>query len=374
MTPQRILHVGALPPPLGGIAVTMQALLKAKALQSFESQVFNISRGTPWEIVGYKSVDLKRAMRRLKLAVQLWLHIRKWHPALVHFHCGSSGPWDFLGDMLMFLAIKLHKIKIVFHWHCNPSLTFFPGRTRATQLIFQMTAGTADALFVLSERYRRILPDLYANKTFVIPNTFDSSLLSIPNPRPIRRFVHVIFIGRLTREKGIWDVIQIASKLVDKASNVRFLVAGQPSPVEGGMDRLQRAIKELDIESNIKFIGSIVEEEKKRFFNEGDIMLSPSHRESFGIAALEGMASGIPVVAYSIGLLPDLIKNGLGGFLADQGDIDGLVSGLYRIVQDPALRERMGEYGREQAKRRYDINIVAEKVRNIYSTLLGYPG
>jgi len=82
------------------------------------------------------------------------------------------------------------------------------------------------------------------------------------------------------------------------------------------------------------------------------------------------MASGIPVLAYSIGLLSDLIGNGVAGFLVDIGDIHGLASRLLQLIEDPRLRARMGQRGREEAKQKYSVTVIASKVRDIYAALM----
>ena len=366
----RVLHVGPLPPPFGGVAVMMQSLMQAGPLQVFDHTCFNTSRGTTWELVGYKNFNLARAVRRIKMAGQLALHVRRLRPHIIHFQCSSDGPWDFPGSMLMFLGAKASKARMVLHWHRDPATATFPGPSRATQTFFRATAGTADTLLVLSERYRQALTGSYPAKTFVVPNTFDSALLSLPWPRPMKRCVHVIFIGRLTREKGILDLLQVASEVVARIPYVRFVLAGAPIPAEGGMTRLRELIAVLGLDKNISVVGPISGDEKLQFFSQGDIMLFPSHRESFGIAGLEGMASGIPILAYSIGFLPDLIRDGVAGFLVDSGDVQALSSRLLQLIEDPGLRARMGQSGREEAKQKYTVNVVASKVRDVYTELM----
>lgn len=366
----RVLHVGPIPPPLGGISVMMESLMKAKPLRAFENSCFNTSWGTTWALAGYKKFSTERFVRRIKLASELALHVRRLRPHIIHFQCGSGGPWDFPADALMYLGAKTSHARMIFHWHRDPATATFPGKSIATRTFFGATAGTADSLIVLSERYRQSLSQSYKNKAYVVPNAFDSALLLLPCPRPLKSCIRVIFIGRLTREKGIVDFFQLASYLVDRIPDVQFVLAGVPSPVEGGMRHLRELVNELGLGKNVMFVGPVTGDEKLDFFNQGDIMLLPSYRESFGIAALEGMAAGIPVLAYSIGLLPDLIRDGEAGFLEDSGNVHALSSRLLQLIEDPSLRARMGQNGREEAKQKYTVNVVAEKVRDIYTALM----
>lgn len=366
----RVLHVGPLPPPLGGIGVMMQSLMQSEPLRTFENSVFSTSWGTSWELVGHKRLEPKRVLRRVKFAVNLALLTRRIQPEIIHFQCGSGGPWDFPGDSLMFLGSRSSKAKTIFHWHRNPSVSVFPGKFWVTKALFSKTAGKADALVVLSDRYRQIIPASIRDKTFVIPNTYDPRLLSLNSSRLDNDSVRIIFIGRLTREKGILDLLRVASRVAEEMSAIKFVLAGAPSPVEGGSTFLRKIVEDLGIQNNVEFIGPVIDEAKLQLFRQGDILLFPSYRESFGIAVLEGMASAIPVVAYSIDLIPDLVANGRTGYLVSPGDIQSLADRIFMLASDPKLRVRMGQCGRELVQEKYSLDVVASNVKNLYLRLL----
>jgi glycosyltransferase involved in cell wall biosynthesis len=349
----------------------MESLMTSETLRSYEHECFNTSWGTSWELVGKKNLELKRVVRKIRQAVQLRAKVKSYLPQIVHFHCGSGGIWDFPGDMLMFMSAKASGAKTIIHWHREPFLSKFPGKSPFTKAFFDGTAGTADALIVLSKEYRiAIQNNALWNKTYVVPNAFDQALLDIPCPRDAKNPVSVIYIGRLTREKGIFDLLEVASMTLRLNSNVRFIFAGTPSPAEGGLPYLEEMIINIGLERYINIIGSVSGKEKLAFFRDGDVLLFPSHRESFGIAVLEAMASGLPVVAYSIGMLPELIKDSASGFLVPPGNKTKLSSRMLELVESPNLRACMGQIGRDQVRGKYSLTAVATKVKEIYESLV----
>lgn len=101
-----------------------------------------------------------------------------------------------------------------------------------------------------------------------------------------------------------------------------------------------------------------------------DVFLLPSETESFGLAALEAMASGVPVVASRVGGLPEVVEDGVCGLLVPPGDVDGLAHALERLLANPALRSRMGAAARDRAIGAFDAGLIVPRYEALYQTTL----
>jgi len=367
-----ILHVGALPPPYGGVAVNFQAIINSDLLKEYEHEVFNIGRGTDYEIVGLKKFEIKRVFRRILFSIQLLLKSKQVKPDIVHFHCGSGGKWDFLGDMLLLFSIRIGcNSKLLFHWHRDPSTASFPGNNWFTNYIFSKTAGKADAIGVLLDEYRDYLvKNNCATKIFVINNVFAPELLNISSNRTKNKNTNVLYLGRLTREKGIYDLLKVAEMTIQKIPNVNFILAGSASPAEGGIEKIKDYLSENGLNNNVKFVGQINGDLKSAFFAEGDVFFFPSYRESFGIAVLEALAAGLPVIGYSVGALSQLSNNGKNILVAEKGDTDQLFNFLMMVLESEFIRKKMGEDGRRYIINYYHPNLVFNKIKFIYKSIL----
>jgi glycosyltransferase involved in cell wall biosynthesis len=139
---------------------------------------------------------------------------------------------------------------------------------------------------------------------------------------------HVLFAGRLSREKGVLE-------LVEAARGMRLVVAGD-GPLR---DRVPEAL------------GFVPHERLLGLYDRAAVVACPSFREGFGVVCAEAMAHGRPVVASAVGGLRDLVADGETGFLVPPGDVSALREALERLLGDPELRKRMGAAGRERARR-----------------------
>ena len=98
-----------------------------------------------------------------------------------------------------------------------------------------------------------------------------------------------------------------------------------------------------------------------------DVYAMPSHEEPFGLVFLEAMAMCRPVVGLSNGGTLEVVEHGSSGLLSERGDIDMLVANLRKLLRDPDLREKMGEYGRRQVEQRFSAERMAADVASVYS-------
>ncbi|HEY3885903.1 MAG TPA: glycosyltransferase family 4 protein [Vicinamibacterales bacterium] len=149
-----------------------------------------------------------------------------------------------------------------------------------------------------------------------------------------------IFVGRLSREKGVVDLLQAWQRL--GASRAHLVVVG-PDMAGNAWDE-GPAVRALaggpDLAGRVTLAGS--SDDPAPLYRGADFAVQPSHWESFGLSAAEAMASGLPIVASAVGGLTDFIVDGTNGLLVPPRDPAALASAIERIAAQPALRERLG--------------------------------
>lgn len=370
MITRDVLHVGPLPPPYGGVAVMAQWTMRCRQLKDFNHLPFDFSRKESWEVVGKKSLDPRRVMRRLWLAASLARQASRLRPSLVHFHCGSGGRWDFIGDMLLLAAARRGGAPVLFHWHRDTTTAVYPGKGKLTQSFFRHSAGACEALAVLLEEYRPPLAHVgVGEKVHVIPNSFEPSLLDLPIRGDRGDPIQIAYIGRLSQEKGFFDLVGAIRQLSssEKIPKMHFSAAGAADPAAGGLGGIRERLERSEIGDRVTLLGPVAEAGKVELLSRADLLVLPSHRESFGIAALEAMAAGLPVVAYDIGRLREIV--GEAGWLVREGDVEGLVAALGELASNAARRREMGELGRKRARQRFGPERVGADLRQIYEQL-----
>lgn len=166
----------------------------------------------------------------------------------------------------------------------------------------------------------------------------------------------LLFIGRLQPLKGIDTLLRCAHDIRRRRADVQVLIVG------GGVDtddpherqereRLHALMRTLDIAEHVQFIDAQPQEKLAHYYAAADVVVMPSHYESFGMVVLEAMACGTPVVASHVGGLASTVLPGQTGFLAPVGDVQAFARSVEQLIGDPELWQSMSEaaYLRSQA-------------------------
>ena len=132
---------------------------------------------------------------------------------------------------------------------------------------------------------------------------------------------------------------------------------------QSGIVDLARSLNVLDY---ISFEGEVVHGVALKLINDSDIMMMPSNLESFGVAALEATARGVPVIATDVGGIPEIIRNNVNGLLIASGDSQAAKDAILTLAADPELRSRMGAAGRKLAREMYDFQHCLDKMEQLY--------
>jgi glycosyltransferase involved in cell wall biosynthesis len=140
-------------------------------------------------------------------------------------------------------------------------------------------------------------------------------------------------------------------------------------PDRGGVEELAR---ELGIVRHCLFPG--YQEDVGPFFAAFDVFVLPSGNEGTPVTAIEALASGCPVVATRVGGVPDVVDDGVDGFLVPPAAVDEMGARLAELARDPGLRARMGAAGRERMGTRYAVDRLVDDVDRLYRELLGRKG
>ncbi len=173
--------------------------------------------------------------------------------------------------------------------------------------------------------------------------------------------------GRLVPGKGVDDLLRAFAELHENGARLRIAGDG-PARIE-----LERLAASLGLDKRVSFEGSLTA--MAPFWRECDVAAMPSNQwvESFGMAAVEAMACGLPVVATRSGALPEVVDDGHTGALCARGDVAALAAALNRYASDPDLCRTHGRAARERCAAQFDLKDCAAAYRSVFESL-GGPG
>ena len=206
---------------------------------------------------------------------------------------------------------------------------------RRARLAICASAELADAARGLDARAVRVIPSGVG-----VPETVPE-----PDEPP-----HVLYAGRLSREKGVLELVEAAQ--------------GLPLVVAGDGPLRERVPGALGFVSHDRLLG---------LYERAAVVACPSHREGYGVVCAEAMAHGRPVVASAVGGLLDLVVDGETGVLVPPGDVQALRDALERLLGDAELRSRLGAGARKRARELFSRGRAAELTLAAYDDALGYP-
>ena len=230
-----------------------------------------------------------------------------------------------------------------------------------------------DAVVAVSEEMKRdILKsyDIPASRIHVIHNGVDpekyhprdgsDSLSKFGIRRPF-----VLFVGRLTRQKGVFDLVDAMEHFPEDATLV--LATGRPDTQEIE-DELRRVVH---ADPRIVWIHQMLgDPDLVNLYNEAAVFACPSVYEPFGIINLEAMACETPVVATRVGGIKEVVVHGETGLLVPPGDPVKLGRAIAKLIENPALSARMGKAGRRRVSRFFTWARIAERTLRLYRSLM----
>lgn len=266
---------------------------------------------------------------------------------VVHINLASNG--STYRKLQIARLARLLGIPYVLHLHGGDYPNFWKGDDSAlSRKILEMFRG-AQRVIVLGRTWRRFVisraPEI-ADRVVVVPNAA---------AQPTHEHVgggetaHILFLGRINDMKGVPQLGEALARMRD-LPGWRATIAG-----DGNVEAARAKAAELGLSDRVDIPGWVDGERVSELIASADILVLPSFIENLPLSIIEGMASGLAVVATPVGAVRDIIEDGETGLLVEPGDVDGLTAALSRLVADPELRRRLGAAALRFHRERLDL-------------------
>ncbi len=232
-----------------------------------------------------------------------------------------------------------------------------PSYYRATKFSIEQSNG----ITAVSEHIRTQTVDFFQvrNPIQVIHNFINASIYKPDESSHVGRRKRILHISNFRPVKRVLDCISVFAK-VRKEVDAELVMAGD-GPDRGPAERLAR---ELGIDAHVRFLGK--QDHMERLIPQTDALHLPSETEAFGLAALEAMACGVPPVATRTGGVPDLITQGVDGFMEEVGNHDAQAARLLQLLTDQALHDQMAGAARHSAVTRFSTELIIPQYEAYY--------
>jgi L-malate glycosyltransferase len=216
----------------------------------------------------------------------------------------------------------------------------------------------------ISEDLRRHTYEVFGvpNEIRVIHNFVNIDLYRPAPERPAgeKRLMH---ISNFRPVKRVLDCVRILAEVLKQAPAHLYMVGDGPDRPEA-----HRLARELQVDKHVTFMGK--QDHVERIFPQMHVLLMPSEMESFGLAALEAMACGVPPVATRVGGVPELVTHGVDGFLEPVGDIAAQATRVVELLTNEDLYQKMADAARRTAVERFASSAIIPQYERYYTDVL----
>ncbi|MBA2297030.1 MAG: glycosyltransferase family 4 protein [Actinobacteria bacterium] len=300
--------------------------------------------------------------------------IREQRPQILHSHTAKAGT---VGRLAALLAGDARPPIVVHTFHGHVLHGYFgPLKSQAFRVLERLLGRMTTRLIAVSPQVRDDLVSLGVAPA----EKFSVVRLGVELGERVRtqvvgadararlgiapeRFV-VGWVGRMTGVKRTDDVLESLHRLRERGVDAVLLMVGSGPD----HDHVEQRASALGIVRHCYFLG--YQEDVSGWYQAFDALILPSANEGTPVVVIEALAAGCPVVATSVGGVPDVVREGVDGFLVPVGDVEQLAERLARLARDPELRARMGEAGRASIPARYAVERLVADIDALYRSLL----
>jgi glycosyltransferase involved in cell wall biosynthesis len=296
--------------------------------------------------------------------------IREVRPTILHTHTAKAGT---VGRVAALLAGDARPPIVIHTFHGHVLQGYFgPTKSSLFRLLERLLAKVTTVLVAVSPEVRddlvrlgvapaekfaviRLGIELEQRVTTDVPREEIRRRLGIPETR----FV-IGWLGRMTGVKQTLDLLTALSALRQNGVDAGLLVVGD------GPDRVafEERARALGVARDCLFLG--YQEDVAQWYSAMDVIALPSGNEGTPVTVIEALAASKPVVAYAVGGVPDVVRDGIDGFLVEPGDTSAMAERLAQIAADSELGRRLGAAGRERVLERYGVGRLLDDVDRLY--------
>jgi glycosyltransferase involved in cell wall biosynthesis len=317
--------------------------------------------------------------------VHLSLSMRKNKPDIIHISEQTQ--------LIPIIKALNPSSKIVLHMHCNVL-------NRLDHNMVQKRINDVDLIIGPSEYIINKIKSNFNNKATVINNGVDVDLFkpikSDQNKEEINN-KKLLFVGRISPEKGIHILIKSFKKVLKQNSNLQLHIIGKRKPLAKDflmslideksaslilpyvnaekwyIDYLNELINNLGLKNKIIFHGSIKHDKIIPYYCSAHILINPSLSEAFGMSLIEASSCETPVIASDVGGMPEIVIDGETGLLVEANNDDALSEAILKLLFNNDLSRKMGKKGRKRIVEKFNWDLIASQLFEEYKKITYKP-
>lgn len=332
-------------------------------------EVTNQIMNYDFQIADTKVVAIGTASRSNKIATfvkglyRFMLLCMNGSVKIVHIQLSEGA--SIIRSLVLINIAKAFKVKVVLHSHGGMFYEQYRKKNKVIKSIIKNTFNKADRILVLTEGWKNIWKNIVNIDKIVIISNGTEINKNFTKKYLNGNILNLLFLGNISDFKGVYDLID-AIKILTTDENIDLVlrIAGG-----GEIEKCREYIKNSGLEGQIELLGWVEGKDKENLLKISDVLVMPSHFESFGIAAIEAMAYRLPVVCGDAGFTKEIIIPGKTGVVAQTSNSDDIAKKI-KTFNDLTILQSYGDKAYKHVVENFTIEYVMSKLRDVYLSLL----
>lgn len=358
---QKILFLLQVPPPVHGAALRNLSLVESELLRnSFQIRLLPLRFVDDIKDIG--SVSIRKFWRLLVFLGKLMNELVFNRPRFVYFTISPVGN-AFYRDVLIVASIKAFRIPIAYHLRgLGIGNEYGKGINKFLyNFVFRNTF-----VICLSKIHTQDIEGIPNRQVYVVPNGI--KLETKPEPFKLAPTPQLLFLSNYIKSKGVLDFLEALKILNDRGVNFRAKLIGSPWDVT--VDELARFVTTNSLAENVEICNPIFGSEKFRAILNSDIFVLPTYYELFPGVVLEAMQCGKAIVSTQTGAIPEIIDNGVNGFLVPTRQPAMVADKIETLIKNPNLRKQFGIAAYQKFNDNYTLDVFERNMQQTFEKII----
>jgi glycosyltransferase involved in cell wall biosynthesis len=376
----QILFLLHIPPPVHGSSVVGLMIKESLSINSsFKCHYINLLSSNNIKESG--KVNFNKLLGFLFVWLKVLMIIIIKRPKLCYMALSTTGT-AFFKDMLLVALLKIFRIKRIYHLH-NKGVDIYQYKT-IYRFCYNFVFRNAEIILLSKLLYADIQAFVPLTKVHICPNGIPAILLNyedstLPIGRQItnstpqslekkqldnsNKLVNILFLSNLYISKGVYTLLDACYLLKEKNIQFKCIFVGGESEITSS--RFYEHVNQLKLMHEVTYLGEKHGIDKYKIFSDSDIFVFPTHYETFGLVNLEAMQHSKPIISTIEGAIPDIIEDGINGFLVPKMDKIALANKLEILINNPELCYKMGAAGRKKYEQEFTFDKFESRIIEI---------
>ncbi len=355
-----ILLLVKTPPPITGATIVNKYVLESRLLRSnAKIKAIEISYAkTPSEFGKLRLAKMKTVVVTFYRLLKEILFCR---PDFVYFQISPLGA-PFIRDACYVALIKMLGVKILYHLHGKGIRSI--SQSPILKHIYKFVFNNAYVIH-LSEMLLCDIESVYRGNPYVVNNGVPISIFQ--RSQRSNQLLVLTFLSNLKISKGLLDFVEALQIL--KRMDVEFKVNIVGGDGDINSKQLFWQVTQRNLTGNVLFIGPKYGKEKEVILANTDIFVFPTYSDCFPLVLLEAMQFGIPIISTREGAIPEIVEDGVTGFLVEKKSPEEIADKVSLLARDSALRKKMGAAAKRKFLKEYTLEIFEGNMLEVFKAV-----